>query len=267
MRPEVGLGRHRLHRDAEPARAHAGLFLCLAKRRQAKFLSERPALLGGARQAEDLLGEKTVAGKGTVGRLHDHVWLKPEKVAIGFVRVEHAAALVGDERPLRKVVDEGLGDVVARLRLAEMQDADGAGEQAEHADHGEAAKDGEDERLGHLARDHGEADGGHGETKRERHHESDIAAAAGLICGWLGVTRRRVDVGHASKLPDSISVRAGHCDVARCCSSPAQIHDRTGHFPCGLRPRRRSLRFVDDRRAGGPREPSGVILVPWLTVY
>ena len=117
-----------------------------------------------------------------------------------------------------------------------MQDADGAGEQAEHADHGEAAEDGKHERLGHLARDHGEADGGHGETKRERHHESDIAAAAGLICGWLGVTRRRVDVGHASKLPDSISVRAGHCDVARCCSSPAQIHDRTGHFlvDCGL---------------------------------
>ena len=83
-----------------------------------------------------------------------------------------------------------------------MQDADGAGEQAEHADHGEAAEDGKDERLGHLARDHGEADGGHGETKRERHHESDIAAAAGLICGWLGVTRRRVDVGHASKLPE-----------------------------------------------------------------
>ena len=86
-----------------------------------------------------------------------------------------------------------------------MQDADGAGEQAEHADHGKAAKDGKDEGLGHLARDHGEADGGHGKTERERHHESDIAAAAGLICGWLGVTRRRVDVGHASKLPDSIS--------------------------------------------------------------
>ena len=70
-----------------------------------------------------------------------------------------------------------------------MQDADGAGEQAEHADHGKAAEDGEHERLGHLARDHGKADGGHGETKRERNHEADIAVAAGPIGGWLGVTR------------------------------------------------------------------------------
>src|SRR5262245_56475128 len=132
-----------------------------------------------------------------------------------------------------------------------MQYADGAGEQATHADHGKSANDGKDEGVGHLARDQGEADGGHGETKPKRHHESDIAAAAGLICGWLGVTRRRVDVGHASKLPDSISVRAGHCDVARCCSFRAQIHDRTKPFslwivaspalPC---------RFFEDRPAG-----------------
>ena len=45
------------------------------------------------------------------------------------------------------------------------------------------------------------------------HHEADIAAAAGAIGGWLGVACGSVDVGHGSKLPDSNSVRAAHCDV------------------------------------------------------
>ena len=158
--------------------------------------------------------------------------LETEQAAIGLVGVEHAAALIGDQGPSRQIVDEGLGDVVADLALPEMQDADGAGEQAEHADHGKAAKDGKHEGLGHFARDHGEADGGHGKTERERNHESDVAATAGLIGGRLGVARRRVDVGHDHKLPDSISVRAAHCDVERLLSPPAQI---TG--PVTSRPR------------------------------
>ena len=81
LRREPGIGRHRLHRDAEPARTH--IFLGLAKRGQPKLLAERPALLRGAREAEDLLGEIGVAGEGTVWRLNYHVWLETEQAAIG----------------------------------------------------------------------------------------------------------------------------------------------------------------------------------------
>jgi hypothetical protein len=111
-----------------------------------------------------------------------------------------------------------------------MQDADGAGEQAEHADHGKAAEYGKDERLCHFARDHGKPDRRHGKPKRKRHHKTTIAFAAGLVSGRLGVTRWSVDVGHGSKLSDSISVRAAHCDVAHGCSLLAQIHDESDQF-------------------------------------
>ena len=254
------IGRHRLHRDAEPARADAGIFIGFAERRQAELFAERPALLRGARQAENLLGKIGVAGKGAVWRLHDHAGLKPEQIAVGLVGVEHAAALVGDQRTLRQIVDEGLGDVVARLALPEMQDADGAGEQAEHADHGKAAENGKDEGLGHLARDHGKGDGGDGKPKSERNHEADIAFAACLIGGRLGVSRWSVDVGHGSKLSDSISLRAAHCGVAHGCSSEAQIHERPNHFWVRIRAAFR-------RRDHTAPEPRSVILAPWLTVY
>ncbi len=62
-----------------------------------------------------------------------------------------------------------------------MQNADGAREQAEHADDGEAGKDGEDEGLGHLARHYGEAHGGNGKAKGEQHHETNIAVAARAV--------------------------------------------------------------------------------------
>jgi hypothetical protein len=231
--PSTWIGRHGLHQDAEPARSDARILVGLAKRRQPELLAKRPALLGGARQAEDLFGEIGVASKGAIWRLYHHAWLKAEQAAIGLVGVEHAAALVGDERPLRQIVDERLGDVVARLALPEMQDADGTREQAEHADHGKSAENGKDEGLGHFARDHGKADGGHSKSKGKGDHEPDIALAAGLIGGWLGVTRGSVDVGHDSKLSDSISVRAAHCGLAQLCSLQAQVHDLTCH--AGLR--------------------------------
>ena len=141
-----------------------------------------------------------------------------------------------------------------------MQDADGAGEQAEHTDHGKAAENGKDEGLGHLARDHGKGDGGDGKPKSERNHEADIAFAACLIGGRLGVSRWSVDVGHGSKLSDSISLRAAHCGVAHGCSSEAQIHERPNHFWVRIWAAFR-------RRDHTAPEARSVILAPWLTVY
>ena len=120
-------------------------------RGHAEILFPRTALLRRARQAKNLLGQIGIAGKGSVRSEQDHVRVETEKAPIGFVRVEHAAAGVGDQCPLRQIIDKGLGDVVAGLALAEMQNADGTREQAEHADDGEAGKDSEDEGLGHLA--------------------------------------------------------------------------------------------------------------------
>jgi hypothetical protein len=111
-----------------------------------------------------------------------------------------------------------------------MQDANGAGEQAEHTDHGKAAQYGKHERLGHFAREHGKRNRRHGKPKRKRYHKTTIAFTSGLVGGRLGVTRWSVDVGHGSKLSDSISVRAAHCDVAHRCSLLAQIHDESGQF-------------------------------------
>jgi len=120
-----------------------------------------------------------IAGEGAVGRGHARFRLKSEQVTIGLVGVEHAPRAVGDQCALRQIVDKGLGDVVASMSSAEMKDADGAGEQAEHADHGKTGKYGEHERLGHLARHHGESDGGDRQGNGEQNHEPHAAVARG----------------------------------------------------------------------------------------
>ena len=90
------------------------------------------------------------------------------------------------------------------MPAAEMQNADGAGEQAEHADHGKSGQDGEHERLGHLARHHGKADGGHRECQRQHHHEAHAAVSLGAVCGGRGVAHGHVDIGHGiGKIADS----------------------------------------------------------------
>ncbi len=145
------------------------------------------------------LPAKARSGAGTLAS-----GVEPEQVAIGLVGVEHPPRAVGDQSALRQIVDEGLGDVVARMPPAEMQDADGAGEQAEHADHGKAGKDGEHERLGHLARHHGEADRGDRQRQRQQDHKAHAAVAFGAVRGGRGIAHWRVDIGHGlGKIADS----------------------------------------------------------------
>ena len=199
LRPERGSGGIGPHLDAEPLRLAP--ILGVAGERQAELLLQRAALMGGARQAEDGFGERRAAGKGAVGRRHTGVGIEPKQAAIGLVGVEHAAGAVGDQRPLRQIVDEGLGDVVAGMPLAEMQDADGAGEQAEHADHGKAGKDGKHEGLGHLARHHGEPNRRNSQGQREEDHEPHAAVPLGAVGGGLDIAHRRLDIGHGANYP------------------------------------------------------------------
>ncbi len=141
-----------------------------------------------------------VAGEGTIGRRHGgRAGIEAEQIAIGLVGIKHAARAVGDQRPLRQIIDERLGDVVARLAGTEMEDADGAREQAEHADHGKAGKDREHERLRHLARQHGKGDCGHGKCKRKQHDQTHTAVAFATVGGGRGVAHRRVDIGHEAQ--------------------------------------------------------------------
>ena len=161
-------------------RGATAVLLALSRRRQAEFLFQAAGLLRRASKAEDRLGEMRVAGKGAVGRRHRGFRHRARAaIAIGLVRVEHSAGTVGDQRALRQIVDKCLGDVVAGMALAEMQNADGAGEQAEHADDRKPGEDRQNERLGHLARHHGEADGGNRQSQRKQHHEPNAAVPRG----------------------------------------------------------------------------------------
>ncbi len=244
LAPGAGIGRQGTHLDAEPLRR--GLVLGVAWERYAEFFFQRAALLGGARQAEDGLGERRAAGEGTVGRGHRGIGLEPEQAAIGLVGIEHPAGAVGDQRPLRQIVDEGLGDVVTREALAEMQDADGAREQAEHADHGKPGEDREHEGLGHLARHHGEPDGRHREREREQDHEPDAAVPFAPIGCGLDIAHGRLDIRHDTKLSDSIRLRAGHSGAPVLAGSRS---DRAPPSPgCKRCP------------------PSHAILAPWLKI-
>ena len=132
-------------------RGATDVLLALSRRRQAELLFQAAGLLRRASETEDRLGEMRVAAKGAVGRRHRGFPIEPEQRAIGLVRVQHSAGTVGDQRALREIVDECLGDVVPGMALAEIENADGAGEQAEHTDDRERGEDRQNERLGHLA--------------------------------------------------------------------------------------------------------------------
>ncbi|WP_342022369.1 hypothetical protein [Methyloceanibacter stevinii] len=100
---------------------------------------------------------------------------------------------------MRQVVDEGLGQIVALVTLAEMQDPDGAGEQAEHAHDGQRRKDREHEGLGDFAAEHGQTDGGDGKRQRQQHHERNTAVAAGPVRHGFSVAHRRIDIRHGMR--------------------------------------------------------------------
>ena len=244
LAPRAGIGRQGTHLDAEPLRL--ALILGVAREGHAEFFFQRAALLCGARQAEDGLGERRAAGKGTVGRGHRGIGLEPKQAAIGLVGIEHAAGAVGDQRALRQIVDEGLGDVVTREALAEMQDADGAREQAEHAHHGKPGEDREHEGLGHLARHHGKPDGRHGEREREQDHEPNAAVPFAAIGCGLDIAHGRLDIRHDTKLSDSIRLRVGHSGAPRLAGS--------------------RFRPSDPRLALSASRQSHAILAPWLKI-
>ena len=102
--------------------------------------------LGVEPLASDVVVDSMIVDSGHVSTAITKIFsersIKTKQVAIGFVGIKHAAAMIGDQRASRQIVDEGLGDVVAGLRLTEMQDADGTGEQAEHPNDGEGSENG-----------------------------------------------------------------------------------------------------------------------------
>ncbi len=118
---------------------------------------------------------------------------------------------------MRQVVGEGLGDVVARLALAEMEDADGAGKQAEHANHGKPGEDREHERLGDLARNHGQPDGGDRKSESQQNHKANTSVARGDVSGGLGIAHRRVDIAHG---PENTRFERSWPDIVMERSSP-----------------------------------------------
>ena len=136
------------------------------------------------------------AGKGAVRRQHGCGGIQSQQIAIGFVGIKHVAGAVGDQGALRQIVDEGLGDVVAGMALAEMEDAHGAGEQAKDADHGKARENGQHDRLGHLTRDHGEPNGGSPQCQRQKHHQAHAPVAPGAVGYRIAIAHGGVDVGH-----------------------------------------------------------------------
>ncbi len=149
------------------------------------------------------------AGKGPVWGQHGGGGVQSEQIAIGLVGIKHVTGTIGDQCALRQIVDEGLGDVVPGMALAEMQDADGAGEQAEDADDGKAGENGEHDRFGHLARDHGEPNGRGPQRQGQKHDQAHARVAAGAVGYRIAITHGGIDVGHGGKIADSNGLRAG----------------------------------------------------------
>ena len=100
---------------------------------------------------------------------------------IGGVGVDHAAAPVGDQEAVDRLVDHRLEHRIAGLLAGDAQDAGGEREQREHADHGEEGEQREDIGRGVAAADQQQPDRRADQRDRDQQHHADAAAArAGL---------------------------------------------------------------------------------------
>ncbi len=162
----------RPHAEAQPARGgaigagHARLFL------------QRPALARRLREAIDRLRHRRIADERPFDRPHVIGIDRIDQRQVRRVGVDHAALRVGDEnavgRTRRNRVDEG----VPRVAAGEPDDARGAREQAEHADHRKRGQKCKDIGLRVGAAD--EQEGDHRPDQQQRHRENEPDAAATL---------------------------------------------------------------------------------------
>ena len=119
---------------------------------------------------EDALDRAHVAGAIGVGQGE-----------IGGVGIDHAAAPVGDEEPVHRLVGDRLEQRIVGLLAGDAQDAGRQRKQREHADGGEEGEQNQDVGRGIAAADHEQPDRGANQRNRDDQHHADAAAArAGL---------------------------------------------------------------------------------------
>jgi hypothetical protein len=169
----------RAHADAEPGEGPLGR---AARRRGHPDLLGMPeAVAGGLGEAVDRLRDLRRADEHPLHRAQAGEGLAAGDAQVRFVGVDEAPALLHHDRALGRGVDDRLGDVVPGGLAGELDRPDGEGEEAEHARHGEERQQPEDQRLGLLARDEGQAHGGTDEQARQHEEQPDAPGPLGTI--------------------------------------------------------------------------------------
>ena len=145
------------------------------RRRHPDLLGMGPGIARGLRQAVDRLGDLRGADQDALHRHEVGEGVAAGDPQIGLVGVDQPAAVLDDQLPVGRGVDDALGDVVPGGAAAELERPDGQREQEEHARHGQQRQQPHDERLGLLVGHEGQADGGPDQQSGEHEQQPDPA--------------------------------------------------------------------------------------------
>ena len=138
-------------------------------------------------QAIDRLRHVGIADEHPLDRPHVVRVGGVDQIEIGGVGVDHAAARIGDQEAVDRLVDHRLEHRArAGVLAGDAQDAGRQRKQREHAGHGEEGQQRQDIRPGVAAADQQQADGRADERDRDQQHHADAAAAAGALAAVDG---------------------------------------------------------------------------------
>jgi hypothetical protein len=152
--------------------------------RNAHLLLQSPALTRSLDQPIDRFRHIRVANEHALDRAHIAVVGSADEVEIGGVRIEQAAALVGDQYPVAVVIGHSFQQRVPAVAAGQTQNTRRRQEERNDADRGEKREQRKDVEAGVVGWDIDEACGSPDQQDGDEQHEPNRAGArhaSGLV--------------------------------------------------------------------------------------
>ena len=103
--------------------------------------------------------------------------------AVGLIGINDLAPGRGDQSPLRQIINERLGDVVADSTITKSQNPNRTREQSKYTHHRQPAKNGEDKWFRLVTVHHGKRDGRDCKSDGKKNKETDTTLVARSVLG------------------------------------------------------------------------------------
>ncbi len=162
-------------------------------RGEAQLLGAALALARRLSQPVERLGDFRRPGEQAVDRAQAGGVGRARQRHIGLVGVDDPGIAFRHQQAVRARIGDELGDVVARLRPGNLQEADRIGQQRGNADEGQEGQQREDEPRRLVALEEGKGRHDHDQRRGEQQHQARAARTLGAVDAGM-----RTDLVHGN---------------------------------------------------------------------